>query len=442
LPVSRDWVRVFLAMAAVAWGANQFAPLIQLYRVRDHLSATGVMAIFAAYALGVIPALLAAGPYVRRRRLHGAVRCGAVLSLAGTLVMLVGAAYPVMLYPGRFVIGLSAGAAFGAGSAWLNVLSAGATDDADVGARRATVALSLGFGAGPLVAGGAAQWLPAPTVVPYLLHTGLISSAILRLWRCQEPDNELRGGRTAQALVPSPARTKRFLLGVVPWAPWVFGTATIGFTVLPVLVADRMRAPIAFSGLVAGLVLAAGVAVQPLARRLGRGGGPRARSAGLSAAALGLAGGAAVACTRNLVLALAVALVLGASYGVLLVSGLVEVEHLAAPDELAGLTAIFYTMTYVGVGFPLILAACAGAYGYTTALLAAALLPLVTLPLTAAATKRKRPPQSAPAGIGGATVEHAAHRQAAPTAIASPVQSPTMPATSAGADCTASRRPR
>ncbi|HEU5265649.1 MAG TPA: MFS transporter, partial [Jatrophihabitans sp.] len=39
-----------------------------------------------------------------------------------------------------------------------------------------------------------------------------------------------------------------------------------------------------------------------------------------------------------------------------LVSGLLETQRLAAPDELAGLTAVYYAVTYVGFGLPLLLA--------------------------------------------------------------------------------------
>jgi hypothetical protein len=38
------------------------------------------------------------------------------------------------------------------------------------------------------------------------------------------------------------------------------------------------------------------------------------------------------------------------------VSGLIEVQVLAAPGELASLTAIFYALTYVGFASPLVIA--------------------------------------------------------------------------------------
>ncbi|MGB3170813.1 MAG: MFS transporter, partial [Rhodococcus sp. (in: high G+C Gram-positive bacteria)] len=43
--------------------------------------------------------------------------------------------------------------------------------------------------------------------------------------------------------------------------------------------------------------------------------------------------------------------------GMALVSGLQEVQRIAGPDDLAGLTAVFYSLTYLGFAVPAILSA-------------------------------------------------------------------------------------
>ena len=40
----------------------------------------------------------------------------------------------------------------------------------------------------------------------------------------------------------------------------------------------------------------------------------------------------------------------------MLVSGLQEVQRIARPDDLAGLTAVFYSLTYIGFFVPMVLA--------------------------------------------------------------------------------------
>lgn len=51
-------------------------------------------------------------------------------------------------------------------------------------------------------------------------------------------------------------------------------------------------------------------------------------------------------------LAFVAAVPLGAGYGLCLLFGISEVTRIAAPDELAGLTAAFYGVTYLGMFGP------------------------------------------------------------------------------------------
>ncbi len=59
-------------------------------------------------------------------------------------------------------------------------------------------------------------------------------------------------------------------------------------------------------------------------------------------------------------------------------AGLVEVQRLAHPEALAGLTAIYYVLTYIGFAVPYVLALAAHLTGYATLLLITAGLALVT----------------------------------------------------------------
>src|SRR5690606_7139802 len=80
------------------------------------------------------------------------------------------------LYTGRFAFGVVTGIAMAVGSSWVKELSQPPWDpaaDPAAGARRAAIALSAGFGVGPLVAGLLGQWGPAPMELPYLVHVVL-----------------------------------------------------------------------------------------------------------------------------------------------------------------------------------------------------------------------------------------------------------------------------
>ena len=152
------WLRVAAAMFAVGWGANQFAAMLQVYRDEDGASAEAVTALFGAYAFGLIPALLIFGPISDRIGRRRIMRPVLVLSTVATVILIVGGDQMWLLLLGRLAAGVASGAAFAPGTAWIKELSA---DHAPgTGARRATLALSGGFGSGPLVAGSVRPMAP------------------------------------------------------------------------------------------------------------------------------------------------------------------------------------------------------------------------------------------------------------------------------------------
>jgi hypothetical protein len=162
-------------------------------------------------------------------------------------------------------------------------------------------------------------------------------------------------------------------------APWVFGAATAAIAVLPgLVVATTPGWTVAFSALICGATLGTGFAVQPLGRRLAAVDVRRGIAAGLGAVVLGLLVGAAAAATRSPVLVAVAAVVLGAGYGCCLVSGLLETQHIAPPGELAGLTAVYYALTYVGFAVPVVLALLAAAIPYPVLFLGLAAVAVAT----------------------------------------------------------------
>jgi MFS family permease len=344
------WLRVAAAMFAVGWGANQFAAMLLVYREEDGFSSEAVTALFGAYALGLIPALLIVGPISDRMGRRAVMRPVLLLSVVATAVLVVAGGQLWLLLIGRLLAGIASGAAFAPGTAWVKEMSVDAPDG--TGARRATLALSAGFGSGPLVAGVIAQWLPHPTVLPYLPHLALMLLIGLIAWSAPEPLALPHGPALRRAAeVWQAVRGRPFVLGVALTAPWVFGAASTSFATLPTFI-DIDVAPIAVTGAMAGLTLWTGVAIQPLGRRLAT---PRLIvTAGLLAVAAGLLVGVLLAHTGQAWLLVPAAVLLGIGYGLILVGGLTTVELISQPDDRATLNAIFYSLTYVGFAAPLL----------------------------------------------------------------------------------------
>ena len=130
------WLRVGVAVAAVGWGANQFAPMLLVYRARLGLSDATVQATFGFYALGLIPGLLVFGALSDRVGRRRVMLPALVASFAASAVLIAGGHVAGLLFVGRFVAGLASGAAFSSGAAWIKELSAGVGADERSGPRR------------------------------------------------------------------------------------------------------------------------------------------------------------------------------------------------------------------------------------------------------------------------------------------------------------------
>src|SRR5262245_5076761 len=173
----RAWQRIGLLLFAVAWGANHFVPLLQTYRARLGLDAAAPALLFGMYALGLVPGLLLAGPLSDRRGRRAIVLPAAVAALWASVALgSEGDSFGLLLV-GRLLYGLGAGGVMSAGAVWLIELCRDAP--AGAGARRATIALSAGFGLGPLVTGVLAQYLPGPTSLPYFVHVVVLAAALV-----------------------------------------------------------------------------------------------------------------------------------------------------------------------------------------------------------------------------------------------------------------------
>ena len=332
------WLAAAAAMLGAGWGSNQFTPMLLVYGDSLGLSTGTAEALFGFYALGLAPGLLLAGPISDARGRRPVVLASAWLTLLASLALIGGNDSIPVLFVGRLLAGLGSGAALGVGTAWLRELSSPPFGDAETQstARRAAVAMTLGFALGPIVVGLLAQWGPAPLVVPYLPHLAImVVVLVLVSWA---PETVQSRGPTASRPIPSGADTRRFRWVVAPMAPWVFAAPAVAFALLPSIVgAGAATDGIALTATITMLCALAGVMIQPLARRADSGdSGPRAGTAGLLLLAAGLGLGALSVVQAQMWLLLPTAIVLGCAYGLCLVAGLVEVQRIADPHSLAG----------------------------------------------------------------------------------------------------------
>jgi Major Facilitator Superfamily len=376
----RVWMPIAGVLAGAGWGSNQFTPMLLVYHARLGLSTATLEALFGAYAAGLIPGLLLTGWWSDAHGRRPVGISAALLSLLASVSLMAGAHAVVLLFAGRLLAGLGSGAAFGVGTAWLREASLPPFGDADHAtvARRAAVAMTIGFALGPLVAGVVAQWSPAPLVASYLPHVALMVAVLVSLRAVPET---LTAGNRGRAITALPeASLRRFRRLVVPMAPWVFAAPAIAFALLPSIVgAGHAADGIALTAAVTSLTALAGVLIQPVARRLEVGARDQAGSLlGLLVLAVGLALAALAAAVRETWLLVPCSLVLGSAYGLCLVAGLLEVQRLAPERALGVLTSSYYAVTYIGFAAPYLMTLASGATSYSVLLLIASGLAVLT----------------------------------------------------------------
>lgn len=391
-PAGRAWWPAGLAVATVGWGAQQFTALLLFYQERLRLTATVVQVTWGLYVVGLIPGMLLGGPvsdrYGRRRVMVPTL----AVSIAATASLVLGGGGVGWLFAGRLLAGAASGAAFSSGAAWIKELSAEGAGGH--GPRRLTIATSAGFGLGPLVAGVLVQWAPAPAVLPYVPHLLLTAVALPLVLGAPETRPAHDHGRPPRLAgpgrwrIPGPGRWRlagpygrRFRRVVVPLAPWVFGTASVAMAYLPGVVRSHLGGhALIFGAVVAPLTAFSGILVQRPARRTG--GGRRLLVTAMAVVVAGMLVAALAAATVRPSLVIAAAVVLGAGYGCCQVYGLGEVQRLARPRDLAGLTAAYQAVSYTGFTLSVPLAAASRAVAPAVLLLAVAGLAALTLAWT------------------------------------------------------------
>lgn len=382
------WLRVAPAVSAIAWGGNHFIPLMLMYRAVDGYDQVQVDLFLAVYVVGIVPGFILAGAWSDRWGRRRIMLAGLPISILASVILALGSDSIAGMCVGRFLSGVSVAVAMVVGSSWIKELSV-AEGRGPQGARRSSIALSLGFGGGAGIAGVLAQWGPAPTILPYAVQIAACLVALVALVGAPEtrqPDpavTSLMGDiRIPRAIRP------RFARGVVPVAPWIFGASALAFAVGPSLVTSRTgHLEVAFATLATVLALGVGTTVQLLFAPIDRLLRGRSATVGVVLTAIGAVILIAAAGRGSLAAVLIAAPVFGAGYGICMVSGLAAVQAMASPQDLAGLTAVFYSISYVGFFLPMILAALAPLAGYAAVLAAVAVVCLVCAVISATARR-------------------------------------------------------
>lgn len=361
------FVAVAYAFGVTMLSTTLPTPLYPLYRDKLGFSELTVTLVYAAYAVGVLAALIAFGNVsdaIGRRRVLLPGLTAAVLSA----IVFLTAANLLMLFIGRVLSGLAAGLFTGTATATLVDLVP--HRDRARGSLVATLVNMGGLGVGPLLAGVLAEYVGAPLRVTFVVDLVLLVPAFVGVLLAPETVTETSRPRRPSLAVPRQVRA-------------VFGQAALtgfaGFVVLGTFTAVSPAAlgqllhqhNLAVVGVVVFVVFAASTAGQ-LALPLFR------TRVGLPAGALTLTLGAiliAVALWReSLTLLIVGGVVAGLGQGLGFRAGIAAVSTAVSADRRAGVTSALFTVLYIGISVPVVgIGIAAQSAGLKTASVGAAL---------------------------------------------------------------------
>lgn len=341
----RFWATAYTLLILLT-GTNLPTPLYRDYEQRFGFSPLVVTLIFAVYVAVLIPSLLVAGPLsdaIGRRRVLLPATALAMLGALGFAL----ATNVVWLFAARAVQGLALGAASGALTAALAALEP--TGNRRRAALVSTVASVGGLGAGPLLGGVLAQYLPAPHVVPFVVEIVLLVPAAFTIATTPQTRPNVRW-RPRRPSIPA---------GMGPIFAFSGTVTFLGFAVVGVFLTLVPTYVTTLSGshnlAVAGAAVALLLACSALAQLAGY--GKPARALELSGLPL-LAGGLILLAIAGQISSLAVLLVAtvaaGAGHGLVFLGGLTAINHAAPADRHAEVVSTFYVIAYLGVGLPVI----------------------------------------------------------------------------------------
>jgi MFS family permease len=357
-------------LLSAGWAANHFAGLMPAISDRQHLGRSTLDAIFGIYALGLLPGLLIGGRASDAYGRQSVTWIGSVTTLAGTMAMLF-SQHPDVLLVGRLIVGVGVGLMISSCTAWASDLKGPA------GAAVAGAVLTAGFAIGPFAGGATASagvsgvWVSFGIAAAIVVVATLVTLVAAQRVALAAPT----AAAEANQSVPTRQGIARALSWAMPLAPWVFASVTLGFVTLPTRMHIGLAAPLA-AGAAALLVNGISGVIQLVARA--RRWGPQAGTVGATLAALGYAAAAAAPQAIPLPLGLSMLVVLGCASGLLLREGLIDLEAAAPQRNRGALTGIFYTLTYVGFGLPLLLSMLGSAKDSSIILAVMAVLATVT----------------------------------------------------------------
>ncbi|MGH2977809.1 MAG: MFS transporter [Gaiellaceae bacterium] len=335
-------VTVWLAWLVLMAGANLATPLYAVYAKQFGFSPVVLTAIFATYAIVLVPALVLFGRLSDRFGRRPVVAAGLATACVG-LALFAAAQGTAWLFAARATQGLAVGMISGAATAAL------VEYDPHESRRRAALYAGLaqagGSTLGPLVAGVLAEWAPDPLRLCYLVTLGATVVAVAFVLRLPEHrEGESEPWRPQWPRVPAEIRRPFFRVGLTAGAVWA--TMALFLSIVPSYSEQLLSTKnLAVLAAIAALALLASFVAQVVLERM-EVSHRRDQALGCVLVAAGLGGVVAAAPSGSVTLLIAGSSVAGAGHGVAFLTAQQELNELAPEERRGEVTAAFIACIY------------------------------------------------------------------------------------------------
>ncbi|MFC3396347.1 MFS transporter [Brenneria rubrifaciens] len=313
-------------VTAVFMLSNSPTPLYVHWQQQLGFSSGMLTVIFALYIAGLLGTLLVAGQLSDRYGRKLVLISGLLAALVACLLF-ASASSVMMLAIGRFLAGIAVGVIVSAGMA--AVVDMGGDEHKRRAALLASVAMVLGAGLGPLLAGGLAQSLTQPVLPIFGINALVLLSALGIVWWLPLRRPILSGPARLRLPTVPQANRRQVACGIATFGPGITATSFV-LALGPSLLSHLLdvRSPLLAGGMACAMFLTAS-GVQFAVRQWPI---PRIFAASIAATVLSMVG-LALAIHASLIPALvASALLAGAGQGLGQLGGLTLIG-LHVPDS-------------------------------------------------------------------------------------------------------------
>lgn len=348
-------------MCVGVMGTALASPLYPIYQQAWGLRPSDITMVFVVYMFGTLTSLLFLGRLTQRHGFLPILRTGLALMTAGVVLSALAWNVPVFMLA-RVMIGLASGMI--TTSASIGLVQARPGRDPRRTAALTTMAMTLGFGLGPLVGGLIAQWLPYPLVTAYVPTAAMGLLAVyalhrLDLPRATAPDDALPPGtwrgviaQWLPRLTPPPrARRRQFwLASMVAFS--AFGMFSLYSSLAPSFMQEIVpwHGP-AVSGLSIAMILFLSSGFQFVVRNWRTKHVALASGCSLVLCNLLLM---ATTLTRSTPLFAVAVLVTAFGHGLANVAGMGVLSKLTTPEKRGGLLSSYLIVGYLGTIVPIL----------------------------------------------------------------------------------------